>query len=86
MAQPKGKAVGLFVAKPKFFNQQLEKGYEARFGSNQLAHKVELDQPLAQVLCGSAVRVLFEAETAFGQGFKVEHAACRDLDQGWAAS
>ena len=86
MAQPEWKAIGLFVAKPKFFNQELEKGNKSRFGPNELAHEVQVDQPLAQVFCGSVARVFLKCETAFCQGFKVECAACRDLDKGWTSS
>ena len=46
MAEPKGQAVGLPVAKAKLFDQELQKRNQARFRSNQLAHQVQMDQPM----------------------------------------
>ena len=57
MAEPKGQAVAIAVAKAKLFDQKLQQGNQARFRSNQLAHQVQMDQPMVDgfgAVCGLA--------------------------------
>ena len=66
MAQPKRKAVGIFVPKAKFFDQELEQGNQPGFGADELANQVEMNQPLIEVICWPPCSVFSERERAFG--------------------